>query len=541
MNEFRREFLKLAGGGGLGVAAGAVLAPGAHAQAAPVPNMAPGMTFDVRAFGAKGDGTTLDTAAFQRAIDAANTAGGGTVRVPAGTYACFSVRMKDYVFLYLEPGSTILGAEPRMENGVMQGYEPAEPNSGPDKYQDFGHSHWHDSLIWADGAHDCGILGPGLIWGKGLVHLDAELPKPPLAGAGNKCISFKNCRNVIFRDFSILGMGHFGLMVMAVDNLTIDNVKSDTRRDGFNIDCCKNVRVSNCSINSPWDDGLCLKSSFGLGYNRVTENITIQSCYVSSAWKLGTMLDGTYKHWEKDTKEIGTGGGRIKFGTESNGGFINIAVTNCIFDACEGIAIESVDGAIVEDIAFSNITMRDLLNPPIFIRLGERLRGPKESTQVGRVKRILLSNIVSYNSAGRFSGGGVIGGLPERAIEDVKISDVYVEHRGVGTKEVAALDPPESLQRGPEAHMFGDIPASGFFVRHVRNIEFSNVEIAWSEPDVRPVFWLKDVDGADFFRIKTPRTLTQPVFALHDVKEFRALACRHVADTQLDTVDRKDL
>jgi polygalacturonase len=335
-------------------------------------------------------------------------------------------------------------------------------------------------------------------------------------------------------------MGHFGIMVMAVDNLTIDNVRSDTRRDGFNIDSCKNVRISNCSVNSPWDDGLCLKSSFGLGYSRSCENITISSCYVSSAWRLGTMLDGTWQRFPKDSKDIGTGGGRIKFGTESNGGFINIAITNCIFDQCEGLAIESVDGAIVEDISVTNITMRHCLNPPIFMRLGQRLRGP-QGTQIGRMKRILISNIVSYDSAGRFGGGGVIGGIPEHPIEDVKISDIYCEHNGVGTKEVAALMPPENLQRGPEAHMFGDIPASGFFVRHVKNIEFNHVEIAWSEPDVRPVFWLKDVDGAEFFRIKSPRKLEQPVFSLHNVQDFSVMGSRNVKDVQLDNVEQKDI
>ena len=88
------------------------------------------------------------------------------------------------------------------------------------------------------------------------------------AGVGNKAIALKNCRNVLLRDFSILKGGHFGLLLTGVDNLTIDNLTIDTDRDGMDIDCCQNVRVSNCTVNSPWDDGICPKSSYALGYAR---------------------------------------------------------------------------------------------------------------------------------------------------------------------------------------------------------------------------------------------------------------------------------
>ena len=84
----------------------------------------------------------------------------------------------------------------------------------------------------------------------------------------------------MLRDFSILHGGHFGILATGVDNLTIDNLKIDTNRDGMDIDCCRNVRVSNCSVNSPWDDGICLKSSFALGYARATEMVTITNCLV---------------------------------------------------------------------------------------------------------------------------------------------------------------------------------------------------------------------------------------------------------------------
>ena len=156
---------------------------------------------------------------------------------------------------------------------------------------------------------------------------------------GNKAIALKNCRNVIFRDFSILKGGHFGLLLTGVDNLTIDNLKIDTDRDGMDIDCCKNVRVSNCTVNSPWDDGICPKSSYALGYARATENVTITNCYVTGTYELGTVLDGTCKKFAADARVYRTG--RIKCGTESNGGFKNITISNCVFDGCHGLALES--------------------------------------------------------------------------------------------------------------------------------------------------------------------------------------------------------
>ena len=122
---------------------------------------------------------------------------------------------------------------------------------------------------------------PGLIYGKGLsrgyrAHEGWETFVAEQPGVGNKAIALKNCRNVILRDFSILKGGHFGLLLTGVDNVTLDNLTIDTDRDGMDLDCCRNVRVSNCTVNSPWDDAICPKSSYALGYPRSTENVTHQ-------------------------------------------------------------------------------------------------------------------------------------------------------------------------------------------------------------------------------------------------------------------------
>src|SRR5215813_8927361 len=242
--------------------------------------------FDVRKYGAKGDGKALDSPAINKAIDAAAAAGGGTVLFPAGTYRSFSIRLKSNVALYLDQGATILAADPRDGDGK---YDPPEPNQW-DQYQDFGHSHWHNSLIWGENLENVSILGPGRIWGKGLVRsggqsrtkeqtdaLEKAGPDPKAGpfgypnardavepGWGNKAISLKLSRNVIIRDISILHGGHFAILATGVDNLTIDNVKIDTNRDGIDVDACKNVRISNCTVNSPFDDAICPKSSYAL-------------------------------------------------------------------------------------------------------------------------------------------------------------------------------------------------------------------------------------------------------------------------------------
>ena len=252
----------------------------------------------VKSFGATGDGQTIDTPAINRAIDAAAASGGGTVYFPAGTYASYSIHLKSQVCLYLDQGATILAASTPAQGTANGGYDAAEPQGPWEPYQDYGHNHWHNSLLWGEGIHDISILGPGRIWGKGLSRGhsdDTDLPDTTKPGVGNKAIALKNCHNVILRDFSILMGGWFAILATGVDNLTIDNLKIDTNRDGIDIDCCRNVRVSNCAVNSPYDDGICPKSSFALGYPRHTENLTISNCFLTGSYEIGTMLDATWK------------------------------------------------------------------------------------------------------------------------------------------------------------------------------------------------------------------------------------------------------
>ena len=227
-----------------------------------------------------------------------------------------------------------------------------------------------------------------------------------------------------------------------------------------------NVRVSNCFVNSPWDDAICPKSSYALGYARATENVTITNCYVAGCYELGTFLDGTFKKFAPDARVPRNG--RIKCGTESNGGFKNITISNCVFEGCRGLALESEDGALCEDIAISNITMRDVVSSPLFFRLGSRLRGPKESTKVGTLRRIVVDNLVSYNTESHISPSSAAS--PTIPIHDIKLSNIYTSTRAAAPPTSPKSSCPKTPTSTPTRHVRPDTPSQGFFLRHIKTL-----------------------------------------------------------------------
>lgn len=517
----------------LGIAAATTTLFGADAGAPVVASAS--RSYDVRNFGAVGDGRALDTDAFNRAILAASEGGGGVVVVTPGTYLCASIRLKSNITLDIQGGATIEAVDPSLAR-----YDDPEPNAST--YQDYGHSHWQNSLIWGIDLQNVSIVGAGLIHGKGLssghekgVGPEKGVYKDSGPGAANKAIALKNCRNVILRDFSVLHGGHFAILATGVDTLTVDNVKMDTNRDGIDIDCCRNVRVSNCSVNTPWDDGICLKASYALGEKRACENVTITNCFLAGNFDEGTMLDATFKRSAPEYKSYRTG--RIKLGTESNGDFKNIAISNCVFDDCRGIAIESVDGSVIEDVAISNITMRHIANSPIFLRLGNRARGPNHPP-VGAIRRVTITNIVASDVD--WSLGCIVSGLPGHPIEDLRISDVQFVQQGGGTKELAERVPPEEEAAYPEPGMFGKMPSYGFFLRHVVGVELHHVKLTHEKPDARPAFVLDDVRDAAFDHVNAARAEGAPLFDLRNVSDFRVSSSRGIPDTvKLDPVVRE--
>lgn len=474
--------------------------------------------YSIKDFGARGDGKTVDTKSINDAINAASGNGGGTVYFPAGIYLSYSIHLKSNIALHLDAGSVILAAD----SAAGGRYDAAEANTF-NQFQDFGHSHWQNSLIWGEHLENISITGSGIINGKGLARFASD--RRPWA---NKAIALKLCRNVILKDFTILNGGHFGILATGVDNFTIDNLKMDTNRDGIDIDCCQNVRVSNCSINSPYDDGICLKSSFALGYHRPTQNVTITNCQLTG-FDLGSFFAGTYqrKEWNRVPDHEGPTG-RIKFGTESNGGFKNIAITNCVFEFCRGLALETVDGGFLEDVTISNITMRDVTNSPIFLRLGGRLRAPA-GTVPGKLRRVIISNVQAFNADAHFAT--IIAGLPGHDIEDVSLSNIRIYYRPIDSPahKIQSVVP-EHEKTYPEPAKMGVMPSYGFFIRHASGIYLDNVDIRYLGDESRPAFYLEDVKGIELRNVTVQPVAGTSSFVLKDVSRFRISGNKHLKD-----------
>lgn len=498
---------------------------------------AQGVFYNVFDYGARGDGKTNNTEAINAAIDAAAKNGGGTVLFPAGDYLSYTIRLRSNITLCLDQGAVLIGDSE--VDGV--GYDVPEEPAPYKEYQDFGHSYWKNSLIYGEGLHDIGITGHGMIWGKGLQTYD----KPDIKGSGNKAIALKNCRNVTIRDISILHGGHFCILATGVDNLTIDNVRADADRDGFDIDCCTKVRISNCIVNSPTDDGICLKSSFALGYARATQDVTITNCQVFG-YDHGSLMDGTFRSEFID--EAPDAGhcitGRLKLGTESNGGFKNIAVSNCVFERSRGLCIETADGGSIEDILFDTITMRDVTDTPFFIRLNARMRGP-EGTPVGSCRRITISNLNVYDVGGRPKapelGAGMVMGIPGHYIEDLTLSNIRIHYRGGASRDATHKEVPQNIDMYPDPYRWQSMPAYGVYFRYVKGLRVNNVVLRFINRDERPAFVLDDVHEADFSHIDAQRGKAAPQFILKDVSDISIHEVNGVEDTSLDKAERAEI
>ena len=457
--------------------------------------------FNVRSYGAVGDGQNLDSPSIDKAIQAAVAVGGGTVYLGPGTYLSGTIHLASNIHLLIDMGATILAAPQK-----LNAYDEPEHWEGT-AYQDGGHTYFRNSLIYGEGLTNVSITGQGMIDGTALSAGDGQqdtasgfknwqaptqqTTNVTLTRLGNKAIALKLCRNVVLRDFTIFRGGHFAILTTGVDNLTVDNVTMDTNRDGIDIDCCRNVMVSNCRINSPNDDGLCPKSTFALGRNVITENMTIVNCMVSG-FEVGTLIDGTMK-----PKANGNGNGRLKFGTEANGGFRNVTVANIVFRSCRGLALEEVDGGVLENININNITMIDVPSYAIYVTTGKRNRGP-DVKQPSRMRNILISNVtadgVSANS------GIQIFGLPEQPIEGLRLENIRLVCRGGGTEEQAAKMPAELNAGYPEPK--GVMPGYGVFARHVRGLELANITLSLEKEDKRPAMVCTDIDGLEVDNFK---------------------------------------
>ena len=478
--------------------------------------------FNVRTFGAVGDGTNLDSPAIDRAIAAAAEGGGGTVLLPAGTYLSGSIHLRSNIHLLLDAGATILGAPQS-----LKAYDWTEPFPGV-AFQDGGHCYFHNSLLWGEQLTNVFITGHGTINGGGLDRnpkiLDTmcgynHFPVPnatnyPPVRIGNKSIALKLCRNVVIRDLTIVHGGHFAILVTGCDNVTIDNVTIDTNRDGMDLDCCRNTVVSNCRVNSPNDDGICPKSTYALGELRPTENLTIVNCQVSGFVE-GTLVDGSMKPAK-------SGYGRIKFGTESSGGFRNCTVANCTFRSCHGLALEEVDGGIMDNITINNLTMMDVRDYAIYITTGKRNRTPNLTTN-SRARNILISNVIA-DGVDKMSGIQ-INGLPEQPLAGIRLENIRLTSRGGGSATNAAVQLPELGTGYPEPKALGTVPAYGIFARHVRDLELANIRVDFMNTDLRPAAVFADIDDLEIDNFKPQLAAGVPAALMSD--DVRGLVIRN--------------
>ncbi|NLE37671.1 MAG: glycoside hydrolase family 28 protein [Pirellulaceae bacterium] len=476
----------------------------------PVSAADPTRVYCVAEYGAVADGETLTTAALQKAIDACSAAGGGTVHFPAGKYLTGTIFLRDRVTLHLDAGAVILGST------NLNDYPPQRP-----AFRSYTDVNYVDkSLIYAERVHDAAITGRGVIDGQGNAAVFQRKPykKRPYL------MRMIECKNLAVRDITLRNSAMWVQHYLGCENLLIDGITvyslDNKNNDGIDIDSCDRVRIANCDIVAE-DDAIVLKSTTP----RPCRRVTITNCTLSS------LCNG------------------LKLGTESVGGFQDIAISNCVvYDTrLSGIALELVDGGKLERVVVSNITMNNARSA-IFIRLGNRARpylatqlrgagGPfdadatREGTKrpgVGSLRDVIISNVVA---TGVDKTGCAIAGLPDHPIENVILQNIRITYAGGGGPELADRDVPQQEARYPEYTMFGPLPAYGFYCRHVRNIRFDNVVLDYEQAEHRPALVCDDVKGLRLNGFEAKKPLSGDTIRLVNTSDVRGLSAPGVKNT----------
>ena len=440
--------------------------------------------FNVLDYGAVADGKTLCTSAIQDAIEAAHLNGGGRVFLPSGKFLSGSIILKSGVTLFLDVDATLLGS------------------TNPRHYQKI--NNWK-ALILADQASEVGIAGRGVIDGQGRalalnvdsLHHSGEMVDPnynnrrmrPNETMRPELINMMSCTQVKVTGVTLKNASCWVQTYDQCSGLEIDQVKVLSRaywnNDGFDIVDCQDVRLTNCDVNTA-DDGICLKSHSA---DHINDGVYIANCTVRSS------------------------ASAIKFGTASHGGFKNVVIENIrVFDTFRSaIAIESVDGGVIENVSVSNVIAMNTGNA-LFIRLGHR-----QGEQPGSVKNITIKDVYVQVPFGRpdadydMRGPEVdffhnpfpasIAGIPGHHVENVVLENIEIRYPGRASKGMAyvplsRLDQvPEQIGEYPEFSMFHELPAWGFYVRHASNIRMKNVKLYLDEEDFRPAFVFDEVNG----------------------------------------------
>ncbi len=437
--------------------------------------------YNVMDFGAKSDIWYNSTKAFQTAVDHCKDTG-GVVYVPFGCYMIGSIHLYSNVHILFEPGVKLYGSLD------VDDYDDREQIDYK-LYQDASHSYIHRSMFWAENCENISVEGHGIIdmrevWEKEPVPGEIEWTQRRAA----KIFAFKECKHLSLKDMTLLHATDVAVYLAGCEDVHVRGLTLDTNIDGISPDCCKNVTISDCNIRSG-DDSIVLKSSYVLNERRACENITVSNCIVSSRCNA------------------------IKLGTESNGDFRNIAITNCaIYDTYYGgVSVETTDGGNIDGVVISNITMRNVGNP-IFVILSDRARGP-EGTTVGSMRNVIIDNIVATGPYTPWKAPQLshmvgkdevcmseistctITGQPYKKIESITLSNIFLTVPGGGTEEEGKVILPEITKAYPENRSFGKLfPVYGMYFRHVENVILNNVQVDTIEPDGRDAFRFDDVD-----------------------------------------------
>ena len=463
-------------------------------------------SLDPRDFGAKGDGRTKDTVAIQRTIDAA-TIDGGTVRLADGTFLCGTLTLKSGVTLRIEKGATLLGST---------------------EHADYLKNRWL-ALIEAKGQRDIAITGEGVIDGQGAALADDVMRRVKEGKIADKLhnnrpgevnrpqlIELLDCVGVTVSGVTLKNSACWVQTYFNCENLILDHVTVRStaywNNDGIDIVDCRRVAVTHCDIDSA-DDGICFKSGDA---RRACEDIRVEDCVVrssASAFKLGTSSRGAFRR-------IRVRGLRIRDTFRS------------------AIAIESVDGAVIEGIDIADVEAKNTGNA-IFIRLGHR----NTDGQPGAVRDVRISDMSVEIPAGAPDAGyphagppvraphnlfpSSIVGLPGHRISDVVLKNINISTAGGGRREIAEVPIeklaaiPERADRYPEFSMFGELPAWGFYVRHAEGITFENIALSATAPDFRSPFVFDDAENILLKNMRIAPTGEAPVIVQREVKNLR--------------------
>ncbi|MGD0729915.1 MAG: glycosyl hydrolase family 28 protein [Terracidiphilus sp.] len=455
--------------------------------------------FDVRHFGAKGDGASFDTTAIQKAIDTCVQAGGGTVRLQGGHFLSAPLTLASNINFRIEANAVLLGS-PHVED---------YPDRPPSYVSRTATEDCRRALLFAEKAENISITGEGVIDGQGYDVPSANFRQPHLKLEKFRplVILFSECKRVRVSGITLRRSACWMESYLACEDVSIDGISVYNRpdenwnQDGIDIVDSWRVRIVNSHFYSA-DDAICLKSTTSRG----CRDVVISNCVASSR------------------------ASAIKFGTDSHGGFRNIAINNCaIYDTTRsGIEIACVDGGLVEDVVVDNITMEGV-GAPIFLRLGNR--GRSQATPVpGKMRRIVISNVIAN---GTDTIGSSITGLPGHPVEDVTLNNIRIVVPGGGTLEQARRQIPEYPERYPSHDMFApagvkwddyphtaQLPAYGLYVRHASGVNLHNVRFEAESPDDRPALVFDDVRGVAIHDFDAPATAAQPaLISLKEVNE----------------------